>query len=204
MPRGDQAVAVAELDPVEPFERHHAARGAAPVDLGDVEAGLGDHLVLELGGRGGLALEVELAIGPLPEVRDDEPRAEAHGFAAAEQFDVPRGPFVGLERGGEFFLDARAKHLDRDVAALDRDGAVDLRDRGGADGDFVDAAEQGLDRGLERLLDRALDRGEGLGGSESWSWRRFAAAASPTRSGRVASAWPSLIAAGPIACSAAA
>jgi hypothetical protein len=32
---------------------------------------------------------------------------------------MPRGPFIGLERGGEFLLDARAKNLDRDVAAFD-------------------------------------------------------------------------------------
>ena len=58
---GNERVAVAQLDPVEPFERQHAARGPPPVDLGDVEAGLGDHIVAQLGRRGALALEVELA-----------------------------------------------------------------------------------------------------------------------------------------------
>ena len=73
----DQRLAVVELDPVEPFERQHAPRGAPPVDLGNVIAGLGDHVLAQLGGRGGFALEVELARGPLLEMGDDEPRAEA-------------------------------------------------------------------------------------------------------------------------------
>ena len=80
---GDQRVAVVELDPVEPFERQHPPRGAPPVDLGHVEAGLGDHILAQLGGRGGLALEVELARGPLPEMGDDQPRAQPLGLAAA-------------------------------------------------------------------------------------------------------------------------
>ena len=73
----DQRLAVVELDPVEPFERQHPPRGAAPVDLGHVIAGLGDHILAQLGGRGGLALEVELARGPLPEMGDDQARAAA-------------------------------------------------------------------------------------------------------------------------------
>ena len=52
---GDQLVALAELDAVEPFQRQHPARGPPPVDVGNVEARLGDHVFLELGGGGGLA-----------------------------------------------------------------------------------------------------------------------------------------------------
>ena len=48
---GDQRVAVVQFDPVEPFERQHPPRGAPPVDLGDVEARLGDHVLAQLGGR---------------------------------------------------------------------------------------------------------------------------------------------------------
>ena len=73
---GDQLVAVVELDPVEPFERQHPPRGPPPVDLGNVEAGLGDHILAELGGRGGLALQVELAPRPLLEMGDDQARAQ--------------------------------------------------------------------------------------------------------------------------------
>ena len=72
----DQRVAVVELDAVEPFERQHAPRGPPPVDLRHVIAGLGDHVLAQLGGRRGLALQVELARGPLAEMRDDQPRAQ--------------------------------------------------------------------------------------------------------------------------------
>ena len=113
----DQRVAVVELDPVEPFEREHAPRGSPPVDLGHVIAGLGDHVLAQLGRRRRLALEVELARGPLAEMGDDQARAQPLGLAAVA-FDVRRRPFIGLDRPGEFFLDARAEHLDRDVAAL--------------------------------------------------------------------------------------
>jgi hypothetical protein len=44
----------------------------------------------------------------------------------------------------------------------------------------------------------ALIASNGAGGRLSWSSWRSRAASSPTRSGRVASAWPNLIAAGPI------
>ncbi len=44
-----------------------------------------------------------------------------------------RGPFIGFDRPGELVLDARAKHLDRDLAALGGHRVMDLGDRGGAD-----------------------------------------------------------------------
>jgi hypothetical protein len=44
-----------------------------------------------------------------------------------------RRPFIGLDRARELLLDAGAQHLDRDLAALGRDRAVDLGDRGRAD-----------------------------------------------------------------------
>ena len=151
VPGRDQRVAVVELDPVEPFERQHPPRGAPPVDLGDVIAGLGDHILAQLGRRGGLALEVELARGPLAEMRDDQARPQSLGLAAVA-LDMRRGPFVGLDRPGEFLLDARAQHLDRDVAALGRHRAVDLGDRGGADRHLVELGEQAFERGSERCF----------------------------------------------------
>ena len=72
--RFHQRIAVVELDPVEPVERKHAARGPAPVDFRHVVAGLGDHILAQLGCGRRLPLEVELARGPLAEVRDDKPR----------------------------------------------------------------------------------------------------------------------------------
>ena len=139
---GDQRVAIVELDPVEPFERQHPARGSAPVDLGHVIAGLGDHILAQLGRRRGLALEVELARGPLAEMGDDQARAQPLGLAAVA-LDMGGGPFIGLDRLGEFFLDVRAEHLDRDLAALGRDRAMDLGDRRGADRDFVELGNKG-------------------------------------------------------------
>ena len=107
MAGGDQRIAVVELDAVEPFERQHPPRGPPPVDLGNMIAGLGDHVLAQLGCRGAFALEVELARGPLPEMGDDEAWAQPLGLAA-EPLDMRGGPFVGLDRLGEFFLDVRA------------------------------------------------------------------------------------------------
>src|SRR5207237_4684781 len=58
--RLDQLPAVGELDAVDPLERHHPARGSAPVDLGYEEAGLGDEILAQLRSGGGLLPEVEL------------------------------------------------------------------------------------------------------------------------------------------------
>src|SRR3712207_6851505 len=55
-----------------PLEGHHPARSSAPVDLRDVEAGLRDQILAELGSRGGLTPQIELAGGPLPEMGDED------------------------------------------------------------------------------------------------------------------------------------
>ena len=102
-------------------------------------------LLGKLGGGGRLAAQIELARGPLAEHRDDEARAQPRDLAA-HALGLRRGPFIGLHRAREFVLDAGAQHLDRDVRALGGDRAVDLRDRGGADGHLVDRGEQALDR----------------------------------------------------------
>ena len=82
---------------------------------------------------------------------------------------------------------------------------MDLGDRCRADRLLVESRENSVSSGASSACSIArLIAGNGSGGSESWSCSRFAAANSPTRSGRVDSAWPSLIAAGPISCSAAA
>ena len=149
----DQRVAVVELDAVEPFERQHSARGSAPVDLRHIIAGLGDHILAQLGRRSGLALQVELARGPLAELGDDQPRPQPLDLAAVA-FDMRRRPFVGLDRFGELVLDAGAEHLHRDVAAFGGDRAVDLRDRGGADGLFIELARRGF-RAARRRTSRS-------------------------------------------------
>jgi hypothetical protein len=83
-------------------------------------------------------------------------------------------------------------------AAVGRDRAVDLRDRGGADRLGIEARRRSCSSGFERLLDRRLDLLERRGRQAVLQPLEVARASSPTRSGRVASAWPSLIAAGPI------
>ena len=55
--RGD----VADLDAVDPLDRQHPAVGAVPVDRGDAVALEALHRLGQLGGRGGLAAQVELA-----------------------------------------------------------------------------------------------------------------------------------------------
>ena len=95
-------------------------------------------------------------------MRDDKARTKPFELAAGA-FDMKRRPFVGFDRLGEFFLDPRAKHLDRDLAALGGDRMVDLGDRCGADRHLVEFAEQGFERCAERGLDRRLDRGKRLG-----------------------------------------
>ena len=70
----------------------------------------------------------------------------------------------------------------------------------------IDAAPTGTSSNSEKRLSRGAPNersivclifANGAGGRSSCSCDRFAAAFSPTRSGRVESAWPSLIAAGP-------
>ena len=156
---GDQRIAVVQFFAVEPLEGQHPPRGAPPVDFGHEEARLGDHVLAQLGGRRGLALEIELARRPLLEMGDDQPRPQSLEFAAAA-FDMGGRPFVGLDRVGEFLFDSRSEHLDRDVAALGGHGAVDLGNRGGADRFGVEARIELIHWGLERGFDRRLDRCE--------------------------------------------
>ena len=160
---GDQVGAPGQLDPVDPLERQHPARGPLPVDLGDVEAALRDHILLQLAGAGALALKVELAPGPLAEMGDDGLGAKPFRLVPGMGLEVGGGPFIGFQRGGEGLLDAGAEDLDGDVPTIGGHRAVDLRDRGGADRHFVDRGEQAFDRAFERLLDRLADLREGSG-----------------------------------------
>ena len=197
-PAATKRVAVVELDPVEPFQRQHPPRGAPPVDVGNVIAGLGDHIFLKLAGRGRLALEVELARGPLLEMGDDQARAEPLGFAAIG-FDMRRGPFVGFDRLGEFLLDARAQHLDRDIAAFGRDRAVDLGDRGGADRHFVELGIEAFERRSERAFRSSARIERERGGGKLVLQLRQVRLRPHRRRGRGGSTgvWPSLIAGRP-------
>ena len=89
--------------------------------------------------------------------------------------DMRRRPFIGLDGAGEFVLDARAEHLDRDVAALGGDGVMDLGDGGGADRLRVDRRRRTARPAPPRPASiAALIAGKGAGGRSSWSWSRFA------------------------------
>src|SRR3546814_9412630 len=79
--------------------------------------GCSSDLLREFGRRGGLAAQIKLARGPALEGLDDEARAQP-GDLAALRLDLRGGPFVGFDVAREFLLDARAQHLDRDLAAV--------------------------------------------------------------------------------------
>ena len=163
VPRGDDRGAIRKLDAVDPFQRHHPAGGAPPIDRGHVEAGHRRHVLGQFGGGGGLAPQVQLAQRPLAEAGDDEAGAQARELAA-HRIELGGGPFVGIDRAGEILLDPRAQHLDRDRAPLGGDRAMDLRDRGGADRLGIEHRICGLERLAEAALHRGADQREGEGG----------------------------------------
>ena len=127
-----------------------------------MEGRLRRHRLGKLAGGGSLAAKVELARRPALEGGNDEARLEPCDLAAATapvlRLDLGGGPFVGLDRAGELFLDAGTQHLHRDRAAIGGDGAVDLRDRGSADRHRIEAGEHRLDRTAEAGLDLRTDR----------------------------------------------
>ena len=152
VPRGDQLVAVRNLDALNPIERHHAIRGAVPVDRGHFIGGHRRHRIAELRGRGGFAPQVEFAQRPAAEVRDHLPRAEPARLAA-ERFEMRGGPFIGFDVARELLVDAGTADLHRDLAAIGRHRAMDLRDRSRADGLAVEFAVEAFERDFESLLD---------------------------------------------------
>ena len=147
---------VADLDSVDPVDGHDPAIGAVPVDPGYFVALGADHVLGQLRRACRLAAQVELAIGPALEIGNHQPRAQAHGFAA-HRLDMRCSPLVGLDIARELFAHTRAQHLDRDLPAIGRDGAVNLRDRGRADGHRVEFAIEVLQRLLEARFDAGAD-----------------------------------------------
>ena len=100
----------------------------------------------------------------------------------------------------EFLLDAGTQHLHRDAARriVRGLGFVDLRDGGRRDG-LAEAMRTSPSSGLPRSRSTTASRCAGRERRQTVLQlaRARCAMSSPTRSGRVASTWPSLICAGP-------
>ena len=134
-------------------------------------------------------------------------RTVSTGRIAAQGRAQPLGPFgepeqeveVALDRG----LDPRAQDLDRDLLALGGDGEMHLRDRGRGHRPRPRTRRTARPAAARaRPRPRALASADGNEGSRSCSSDRSRAIASPSRSPRTASDWPSLMKAGPSSCSA--
>ncbi len=201
MAGGDERLAIADLDAVDPVERHHAAVGAVPVDPGD-----------EIARRRPAIASASSDAEAASRRRSSSRAVQRLRFAmtrrgrrrAASPPSCSRcggGPFIGVDIAGEALADAGAQHLDRDHAALGRDGAWwTCAIEAAPTGSLVEARHRELradGRSVPSISSRIA--GKGTGGSASCRRSRSRAASSPTRSGRVASDWPSLIAAGPMA-----
>ena len=63
-----------------------------------------------------------------------------------------RRPFIGFDIAGKLFANARAQHLDRNLAPISRARAVHLRDRSRADRFRVDMFEQLCRRFVEAVV----------------------------------------------------
>ena len=140
VPLREQALAVGQLDAVDPVQRQHPAGGPLPIDRGHEIGGLGRHRFGEFARGRTLAAQVEFARGPPGEGLDHEPRAQAARLAAAHHLQMRCGPAVSVDRAREILLDVR------DLPSVGGDRAVHLRDRGGADRRVVEAGEQRFDR----------------------------------------------------------
>jgi len=156
MPARAQFIDAAYLDPVDPFDGHHPAIGAIPVDIRDAVAGDARHLLGKFARRGGLASQIEFGICPALEIGDGETRAQAARFTA-HCFDMGSRPFIGRDVAREFLADAGAQHLDRDLAAIGGDALVHLRDARRADWHRINLGEQVFDRLAEARFDSRLD-----------------------------------------------
>ncbi len=107
----------------DPFQGHHPARRALPIDGGDAEILVAHEIVGHLGGGGGLEAQIHflhhrVGEGPhrLGQMQAPRRRHRAldHLGHPAEQLDI----------AGEFGLDAGPENLDGDHLALGGDGEM--------------------------------------------------------------------------------
>ena len=85
----------------------------------------------------GLELVVELLVDALPDLPTDRPHVEARRDGLDQTQDHPEVLHVGPDRGG----DPRVLDLDRDLAPVVQQRAVDLADGGGGDRRLVELRE---------------------------------------------------------------
>ena len=151
---GDDGVAVADRDAVDPLLGHHPLRGAVPVDRRRAIVGIVAEVLAQLLRGGGFHAQVHLDPHHVGEGLDrfDRPQPAEARLGALDQLGHPVEE-VEIAREGR--LDAGPQDLDRDGAAVGRGGEVDLRDRGGGDRRVVEARVQRLDRLAELELDGA-------------------------------------------------
>ena len=113
---------------VHALHHHHALRAVVPVHLGHAQQRRALEIAPQLAGVAGLAHEVELLVEVARELRDDLARLEA-APVGPEPLDQRRGGVEQQQVLRDRRLDARAQHLDRDLAAVLQPREVHLRDR---------------------------------------------------------------------------
>ena len=135
---GDDGVAVADRNAVDPLKGQHALGGAVPVDRGRAVAGIVGEVLAQFLGRRGLHAQVHLDphnVGKSAHRMD--------GFQPAEPrlgaLDQLGHPVEEIEVALEGPLDGGPQHLHGDVATIGGDGEMNLGDRGGGDRLVVEA-----------------------------------------------------------------
>ena len=141
MPCGLDRGDIGNLDPVNPFECHHPAGGAVPVDCGDIIALDCRHRLLEFGRGGGLTPQVQLAQGPALEIGDHQLRSQPGRFTA-HGFKMGRRPLIGFDVAGKLFANAGAQDFYGDFAAVAGARTMHLGNRCGTDRIRIDMLEQ--------------------------------------------------------------
>mgnify|MGYP006170643195 CR=1 FL=1 len=153
--RGQLLLRIAHA-PERCIERVLAHRADAAAGRGKDVAFGAQHLFGQFRCRSRLAPQIELGIGPALEIGDGEARTQSRELPA-HRLDMGRGPFIGGDVAGELLADTRAQHLDCDLAAVGGGGAVDLRDRRGADRHTEPLAEPAVSDAPQEIGDPYAD-----------------------------------------------
>ena len=149
-------IAFRDFNPVDPFDGHHAAVGAVPIDCRNFVAINARHILRKLARGRSLAAKVEFGIGPALKVGNRRARTQSLGFVAHD-FNMSRGPFVGLDVLCKLLADAGAKDFDSHFAPVCCDTLVNLRDGSRAHRLWVDFRKQRFQRLVERGFNRLAD-----------------------------------------------